>query len=781
MSTAQQESISIPVTGMTCAACQARVQRKLVRVPGVRQASVNLVNHVATVMYDPTVATPPVLVDAIRSAGYGAELRPAGSDEDHSRRALEEYRSLRRRAVAAAAAAAAGMFLSIPMMLGVASGAAPHAMGPGGESSARWIGLDALTIDLTLLALTVVVLLTAARPIYGAAWRATRHRTADMNTLIAIGTGAAFLASAAATLVPAMLTSHGVAPQVYYEAVLAIIAFVLIGRTLEARARLRTTSALSALIALQPPVAHLLRAGEGGIREVDVPAASVKPGDVVVVRPGERIPVDGVVVAGRASADESMLTGESAPVAKDAGAHVHGGTLLHGGSVELRATTVGGESTLARIVALMREAQATRAPVQDLADRVSAVFVPTVIVIAAVTFVAWFVLADTNAAARALSAAISVLIIACPCAMGLAVPTALMAATGRAAELGVLFKGAEALERLHRVDTIVFDKTGTLTRGTPHVVAVYPTDSPDGDEDAQRRLLGAAAAVEDRSEHPVARAIVDEARSRGVVVPPVDGFVSHPGRGASATVRGGVVLVGSPTLLLDHGIDLPAGDALPLQGRGDGTTTVLVAIGGTLAGAISVADEIRPEAALAVTALKSAGLRLYLLTGDQPAAAERVARAVGIDEVRARQLPAAKVEAIAALRASGRSVAMVGDGINDAPALAAADVGVAMGSGTDVALHAGDVTLMRSDLTALVDAVALSRRAMAIMRQNLFWAFIYNLVGIPVAAGVLYPIAGLTLHPVLASAAMALSSVSVVTNSLRLKAFRGTSNQGGDR
>ncbi|HEV8600006.1 MAG TPA: copper-translocating P-type ATPase, partial [Gemmatimonadales bacterium] len=615
----------------------------------------------------------------------------------------------------------------------------------------------------TLLAVTSFVMLWAGRHFYQRAWSAFRHHAADMNTLIALGTGAAFLFSALATVAPGLFLRQGIAPQLYYEAVIIILALILLGNALEARAKRQTSAALRSLTRLQPDTARVVRDGS----ELELPLGQVQRDDLVVVRPGERIPVDGVVVDGSSAVDESMVTGESLPVEKAAGSSVIGGTINTTGLLRSRATTLGAESMLARIVKLLREAQGSRAPLARLADRISAVFVPVVIALSITSFVVWYLLAGQAPLIRAFTAAVSVLIIACPCAMGLAVPTAMMVATGRGAELGLLIKGGEALERAGRIDTIVLDKTGTVTEGKPAVTDLIALPRWNDAE-----LLRLAASLETASEHPLAGAIVQEAKRRGLALMPVESFRAVPGRGAKAKVGGSAVAVGNEAMLLESG-----GDPAPLREAAArladrGRTPMFVAVDGSLAGLLAVADPVRPSSARAIEAFRRLGLDVIMLSGDQRRTAEAVARETGIDRVVAELLPEGKVAEIRQLKQEGRVVAMVGDGINDAPALAAADLGIAMGGGADVAAQAGDVVVMRADLVPVADAVRLSRRTIAVMRQNLFWAFVYNVIGIPVAAGALYPAFGLLLSPVLASAAMAMSSVSVVSNSLRLRRFR---------
>jgi Cu+-exporting ATPase len=733
----QTSKVVIPVTGMTCAACQSRVQRTLSRTPGVADASVNLMMGNATVAYDPAAVTPDALVETIRATGYGAELPAAERttfDEQaaRDRATADELSDLRRKAIVSGIAGAIAMLISMPLMTGGAMDA--HQPAPP-------------AIAWTLLFLTLGVMSWAGRHFYTRAWAAFRHHAASMDTLVAVGTGAAFLYSVIATVAPGFFLRHGVMPDLFYEAVIIIIALVLTGNAFEARAKRQTSAALRALAHLQPPTARVVRAGG----EVDIPVEQVQAGDVVIVRPGERLPVDGEVVSGASAVDESMLTGESLPVAKGVGDRVIGGTINATGSFRLQATTLGTDSTLARILKLMRDAQGSRAPIQALADRVSGIFVPVVITISVLTFATWFVAVHASggpagaAAVRAFAAAVAVLIIACPCAMGLAVPTAVMVATGKGAQLGVLIKGGEALQRAGEVTTVVLDKTGTVTEGKPTVTDLRIT--PDAAL-SEERLLALVASVERSSEHPLAGAIVKYALDRGIVPLAVEHFEARTGRGVVGTVDGHAVLVGNEAL-----------------------SPMYAAVDGRLAGLLAVADPIRPGSRAAIERLRGLGLDVVMLTGDNERTAQAVARAAGIERVVAGVLPEGKVAEVARLQADGRVVAMVGDGTNDAPALQRADLGISM-PGTDIAAEASDVALMRADLAGVVHTIQLSRRTMRTMKQNLFWAFVYNVVGIPVAAGALYPALHLLLSPVLASAAMAFSSVSVVANSLRLRRAR---------
>ena len=737
------ETTRIPVTGMTCAACQARVQRTLQKQSGVSDATVNLMMANATISFDPAVVSAERLVEAIRGAGYGAEIpavEQSAFEEQEARdvATAREFGELRTKAITSGLIGAAAM-AAMPWMH-------HYAWAP-------W----------ALLVVTTGVMLTAGAHFYRRAWAGIRHGGTDMNTLIAVGTGAAWLYSVIATVAPGFFTSRGVPADVYYEAVILIIAFILTGNAFEARAKRNTAVALRALVQLQPRTARVLRAGV----ERDVDIAHVMPGEVVVVRPGERVPVDGTVLQGASAIDESMLTGESLPVAKAVGDRVIGGTMNGTGAFQLSATTLGSDSVLARIVTLMRDAQGTRAPIQHLADRISAVFVPTVMGLAVLTFVAWYFLAETAPVVRGFAAAVSVLIIACPCAMGLAVPTAVMVATGKGAELGVLIKGGEALQRAGDVTTMVLDKTGTVTEGKPTVTDLIVLAA--GAED---RVLRLVASLERRSEHPLADAIVRHAAARSIELADVEAFTSVTGQGATGVVDGVALAVGNAALMADYAIDLAplAADAARLADAG--RTAMYVAADGALAGLIAVADPIKGTSREAIARLHAMGLEVVLLTGDHERTAQAIAREAGVDRVVAGVLPDGKVAEIRRLQGEGKVVAMVGDGINDAPALVQADVGMAIGTGTDIAVEAGDIVLMRGDLRTAAQAILLSRRTMRTMKENLFWAFVYNVIGIPVAAGILYPTFGLLLSPVLASAAMAFSSVSVVGNSLRLRRAR---------
>ncbi len=770
-STGSKETLLLPIGGMTCAACQNYVERTLRETPGVVDATVNLMTHSARVVYAPGTATPQQLVAAVEEAGYEASLPSDGAPEPEAgakanARAREERR-LRSRALLTIGAAVVAMLLSLPLM---------SAMSPAG-AHAHASHLDALgmrlfpalyrvppfALELVLLCLALGSMVWTGAPIYQRAWNALRHRTTNMNTLVALGTGAAFVYSVAATLVPGFFLRHGLTPDVYYDSVLFILGFLLLGNWLDARAKHRTLDAVRAFALLQPSTARILSGGAGEEAEREVPTASVLPGDAVVVRPGERFPVDGVVLRGISSVDESMITGESVPVRKAEGDSVIGGSLNYDGALVYRATSVGQESVLGQMLRLMEQAQSSKAPMQQLADRVSGIFVPIVLLLAALVFVLWTLLDPQGGVSRGFAIAVAVLVIACPCAMGLAIPAALTVAVGRGAQLGVLFKGGEAVERLASVDTVVLDKTGTLTEGMPRVVSVNPADPATWDAD---RLVRFAAAVEQRSEHPFARALLDAAIERSLALPEVHDFVVVPGQGISGTVEGRQVVVGNASMLEHSGIVLPAAD--PAE---PGSTVLSVAIDGVYAGSIACRDTLRAGVPAAITALGRLGLRTAMLTGDAREPAEHIARSAGITEVYAGLLPAQKLDIIRSLQSEGTKVLMAGDGINDAAALAQADAGVAMGTGTDLAREAGDAILLRGEPQSIVAAIRLARQTRRVMRQNLGWALGYNVLGIPIAAGALFPAFGILLSPAVASAAMALSSVSVLTNSLRLKRY----------
>jgi len=761
MSETTSSELSLPIEGMTCASCVNRIERFLSRTPGVEAASVNLATETATIRYRPDVADRTALVEAIEASGYdvrpdvpaGPDARPVAlADEfsaDDQIRARESRTLLLQASVSIALAAA----------IMVATFGASTAISMSELN--RWVLIPA-----------TIVQFWAGRRFYRSAWRATRHGTANMDTLVVVGTTAAWGYSVVVTLWPAVVARAGIQPEAYFDTATIIIGLVLLGRWLELRAKVRTTGAIRGLVALSPTTATILRDGIGGANET-VALDSVHVGDLLRVRPGDRVPVDGVVVDGASTIDRSMLTGEPSPVVVGPGDEVIGATLNTTGSFVMRATRVGRDTALARIVELVRRAQGSKAPIQRLADRVAEVFVPIVLILASATFAFWFAFGPEPRLTWALTAFISVVVIACPCAMGLATPTAIMVGTGRGAEAGILIRGGEALETAHRVGSVVLDKTGTLTLGRPAVEAVIPVPGHSVAE-----LLDLAAALENLSEHPLGAAIVARARLDELGFGRVSGFAAIAGSGVSGTVdddtgRGREVVVGDRRLVTANVVDPAPIAAASAEAAIGGRTTVYVAVDGSFIGVIVIGDPLKPEAAEAVRDLTADGIDVWLLTGDGRSAADVVARQVGIrpDRVQAEARPDDKAAMIARLQSDGRIVAMVGDGINDAPALALSDLGIAIGTGADVAVEASDVTLVGGDPRAVGAAIQLSRATMAVIRQNLFWAFAYNIVLIPVAMGVLYPAFGITLSPALAAGAMALSSVSVVANSLRLRGF----------
>jgi Cu+-exporting ATPase len=826
------ERIDLPITGMTCAACANRIERTLNKTPGVRKAGVNYATARATVEYDPSTTGLRQLMDRVKDVGYDIaatahvefivddSARPSGSaaplehelervpgvveagfnlataqvrveyvpgatDVRTIQRAIEgfgyrvretphdgdsvtaedsqaaarsaEYEDLRRKFWVAA-------LLSAPVLaIAMSHGRIPWLAGP-------WIAW-------LQLALTTPVVFYCGAQFYRGAWAAFRHRAADMNTLIAVGTGAAYVYSVVATVLPGTFAGAGggamggmgstAMPPVYFEAASVIIALILLGRMLEARAKGQTGDAIRRLIGLQAKTARVIRAVDGAQREMDIPVEEVVPGDRVLVRPGEKVPVDGLVTEGASAVDESMLTGESLPVEKAPGDEVFGATINKTGSFRFEATKVGKDTALQQIVKLVQDAQGSKAPIARLADVISGIFTPIVLCIAVATFVIWFLVSPPDARfTMAFVNAIGVLVIACPCALGLATPTAVMVGTGKGAENGILIKGGEALETAHKLTTIVLDKTGTITAGKPALTDVVVTTGFEEDE-----LLTLVASAEQVSEHPIAAAIVAGAEARGLRLASPDQFQATAGHGIEARIDGRTILLGNAKLMRDRGIDVGVLSATVDALAAVGKTPVFAAVDGRAAGLVAVADQVRPESADAIRAMKALGLEVVMITGDNRRTAEAVARQVGVDRVFAEVLPEDKARHVRELQAEKRVVGMVGDGINDAPALAQADVGIAIGTGTDVAIEASDITLIRGDLRGVVSAIELSKATIRTVKQNLFWAFIYNLIGIPVAAGLLYPFSGWLMSPVIASAAMSFSSVSVVTNSLRLRRF----------
>ena len=748
--TTQALSTDLIVQGMTCASCVRRVERALLAVPGVKEATVNLATHQARVTYDPQGTTTDRLTDAIVAAGYESP-RPARAAASARADALAEAEAREQRAIRRDFAIA--LALSLPLIIMAMS----HGTIPGLDH-----GLERL---LQFLLVTPVVFGPGAR-FLRLAGKALRHRTADMNTLVSIGVLAAWGYSTVALFAPRIFphAAHGALPHVYFEAAAAIISFVLLGKLLEARARRRLSDAVRGLVALTPKTARVVL----DIGEVDVAVDALVPGDLVLVRPGQRIPADGEIVRGISAVDESMLTGESLPVDKQPGAAVFGGTQNQSGALTLRVTRTGADTALARIVEAVEQAQGSRAPIARLADVVSAYFVPAVIGFALLALALWYAVdPSTGGLAVAVERFVSVLVIACPCALGLATPAAVAVGTGRGAELGILVKGGAVLEAASRIDTVLLDKTGTVTEGKPSltdVVAAAPFD--------ERELLALVAAVERQSEHPVATAIVAGAVDRGIAVPEtVADFRAEPGAGVEASVDGIAVRIGTTAWLAAAGVDATPLEAVADSLAGRGRTPSFVAVGGVLAGIVAVADRPTAEARRAIEELEALGIEVAMVSGDRRRTAEAVAAELGIARVFAEVRPEGKAQLVADERARGRRVAMVGDGINDAPALAAADVGVAIGTGTDIAVATADIALLRGSIGALPRTFRLARATLRTIRQNLFWAFIYNIIGIPVAAGLLYPFTGWQLSPILASAAMALSSVSVLLNSIALRRF----------
>ncbi len=833
------DCVDIPITGMTCASCSARVEKALRNVPGVIDATVNLASEHATVTFTPTDVTWNDLVAAIENAGYGVidQRGATGAGEDSEAAARARELANRRRTLIVAAVLTAPLFLLsmgrdfglvTPWLIGAGAEMARSMSGPLHEMMNHIAARDDL-LNWLFLILATPVQFYAGRDFYIHAWKALKnHRTATMDTLIAVGSSAAYFYSVA-------LMITGMAGHVYFETAAVIITLILVGKYLEARAKSQTGAAIRALIGLQPKTARVVRGG----RETDIPAADVRRGEIVIVRPGEKIPVDGVIIAGASAIDESMITGESMPVEKHEGDTVIGATLNRSGSFQMRATRVGRETALAQIIALVQQAQGSRAPVQRLVDHVAAVFVPIVLVIALVTFLGWFFIGGTGFT-QAMIFAVAVLVIACPCALGLATPTAIMVGVGTGAAHGILIKNAESLERAGKVQTVVLDKTGTVTAGKPSVTDIVvpmsdalsfvvqsatlsqaqendgapqsdglivahreadiSTTATINDHDAaadlerilsgvayddtpeavnrvaqqRNELLRLAASAESRSEHPLGEAIVRAAQDAGIGIVQPERFEAIAGHGVIAAVEGRAVIIGNPALLRERGIDTSALDEDVARLQGEGKTAMIVAVDGVALGVIAVADTVKPTSRIAVEALRRQGIEALMITGDNRRTAEAIAHQAGIDPQRvyAEVRPEDKARIVRELQEGAgarRVVAMVGDGINDAPALAQADVGIAIGSGADVALETADITLMRGDLRGVAQAIDLSKRTLRTIRWNLFWAFIYNVALIPVAAGALYPFTGWQLNPMLAAGAMACSSVFVVTNSLRLR------------
>ena len=773
-------SVTFGVEQLHYAPGVAPLEQALSRVPGVVRAAANQATETVTVDYVPGATTAEALEQAVARAGFHV-AEPIPTEDPLERERITRQREIKSLTWKFAFAATVAVVAMLGSMLLMAQQADPTfqpvdvlgrllmplaarldaMLGGRLALNPRW-----LKVGLALLTLPVMVL--SGRQFYRGAWTGFRHRTADMNTLIAVGTGAAFLYSLVATLMPGVFTRAGLPADTYYEAVSAIIALILLGRLLEARAKGRTSAAIRRLASLRARTAHVLRDG----RETELAVEAVVPGDLVIVKPGETIPVDGVVTEGASAVDESMLTGEPLPVPKRIGDEVIGATVNTTGSVTFRAVRVGKDSALGQIVRLVEEAQSGKAPVQRFADRVAGVFVPIVIACAIAAFVVWFDVGPEPAVLFSTMALVTVLIIACPCALGLATPTAILVGTGKAAESGILVRSGEALERLSRVRAVLLDKTGTITEGKPTVTHIVTARRPDGTPIAPAEVLKWAAAVEQRSEHPLAAAILRAAKDKQVDLPPAEKFAVMEGRGVRGTVDRRIIEVISLRHARERSLELGSlgqdADRLAAQGR----TPVIVVVNNTVYAVIAISDPIKPTAKEAILHLKKLGLTVTMVSGDSRKGAEAVAQEVAIDDVIPEVLPSQKAELVKKLQERGGHVAMVGDGVNDAPALAQADVGIAIGTGTDIAMEASDVTLIRGDLRGVVTAIQLSQRTLRTIRWNLLWAFAYNVVLIPVAAGVLYPLTGWLLSPVLASAAMAWSSLSVVLNSLTLRRFK---------
>jgi P-type Cu+ transporter len=720
--------LTLPVEGMTCASCVARVEKTLNRVDGVSAAAVNLATEKARITFDPERVTFEILRDVVAEAGYILAPPPTADATGDS----GLLAALRRDLIVAASFALPVTAISMTAMTGV-------------------FHVPMRSVNLLLLLLTAPILLFPGRRFFTGLPGTIRQLSPDMNTLVAVGTFSAFIYSAVATLLPGWRGGDG---HVYYDTAAAIITLILFGKYLETRARRRAADGIRALAGLQPKTARVIR----GEEETEIPAGALERGDTIVVRPGERMPADGVVIAGISTVDESMITGESLPVEKGPGDDVVGGTVNRHGSLRVRATATGGATVLAHILTLVEDAQSTKAPIQNFADRVAAIFVPVILGLALLTFAGWIVAGAPPA--EALTNFIAVLIIACPCALGLATPAAIMVGTGAAAARGILIRNAASLERAREITTIVLDKTGTITEGRPAVTDVIAMEGHSEDD-----LVRLAAAVEGPSEHPLAEAVLAHAASRGITPPSLDEFQATPGLGVTGRIAGKTVAAGNAFLMTQLGIKTAEADDAARRCAHEGKSILFVADNGRLAGLLAVADRIKPTSAEAVRTLRRRGITVVMLTGDNEGTARAVAAQAGIETVISGVRPAGKAAHVRHLQEAGEKVAMVGDGMNDAPALAQADIGIALGTGTDVAMEAADITLMRGDLATIAEAIDLSARTLRAIRQNLFWAFFYNVIGIPLAA------LGM-LNPVVAAGAMAFSSVSVVGNSLRLRRSR---------
>ncbi len=743
--------VELPIKGIQCASCVQKIEKSLLQTRGVTKASVNLATDRAKVEYLPTETNLEEIKRAIESTGYQVlELSPSDEGLDPEKAIREkEYKKLKTKFMA-------GLILGLIVFLG---------------SSRHWFPWipEIFGNFYFLWALATPVQFVIGWQFYKGTWGAFKHRSADMNTLIAVGTSAAYLYSITATLFPSFFKAGGIEPHVYFDTSALIIVLIVFGRLLEARAKGQTSDAIKKLMGLQPKTARVIR----NDKEIDIPVEEVIVGDIIIVRPGEKIPVDGIIREGKSAVDESMITGESIPVKKSPGGEVIGATINKTGSFKFQATKVGKDTALSQIIKLVQDAQGSKAPIQRLADVISGYFVPIVISIAIATFVIWFNFGPFPAFTFALLNFVAVLIIACPCALGLATPTAVMVGTGKGAENGILIKGGESLETAHKLDTIVFDKTGTLTKGEPAVTDIITVNGFSEEE-----ILKYAASAEKNSEHPLAEAIIKRAEEKKIKMSDPEQFNAIEGHGIEVSINGKEILLGNAKLMRDRQIEIKNLETKAEDLARDGKTPIYISLTGEAAGLIGVADTLKESSIHAVRRLRDMGLEVIMLTGDNRKTAESIARKAGIDNVLPEVLPEEKVHEIKKLQSGDRKVAMVGDGINDAPALAQADIGIAIGSGTDVAMEASDITLIKGDLSGVVSAIELSKKTIRIIKQNLFWAFFYNTAGIPIAAGVLYPFFGILLNPIFASMAMALSSVSVVSNSLRLKRVKLRASKG---
>ncbi len=743
------KSLTLPVEGMTCASCVARVEKALKKVEGISEVNVNLATEKVTLSYDPSLADLSKFTDVVEDAGYKlippamdkGSAEPGEIESDSDIRHKESYLKLRNEFIFSAMLSVPIMIVSMLMMT-------------------DWFrNLVPLTMEevnkLLFLGSTLVIFISGKR-FFSSSWKIAKHFSADMNTLVAVGTGTAYLYSTIAVLFPELLNLHNADGHIYFDTAVVIITLILMGKLLEARAKSKTSSAIKKLLGLQPKTARVVRNNQ----QIDIPIQDVISGDTIIVRPGEKIPVDASIIEGYSSIDESMITGESIPVEKTTGAKVIGGTINKNGSLTIKAEAVGKDSVIARIVKLVEEAQGSKAPIQSLADKVASVFVPTVIGIAAVTFLIWYFIGGVPFTAAMLNF-IAVMVIACPCALGLATPTAIMVGTGLGASNGIMIKNAESLERLNSVTTVVFDKTGTITIGKPVVTDVILKNGTD-----ENVLLQTAASLEAKSEHPLGTAIVDYAFSKNITLNEVSRFNSLTGSGIEADVNGSEVLIGNASLMKERGIDIDGQTSDKIDElSSEGKTAIFVAFDNKLSGIIAVADIIRDETKKVISEIKKKNIQAVMLTGDNKRTAEAIAKEAGIEKIYSEVLPADKVDVVKKLQSLGEVVAMVGDGINDSPALAQADVGIAIGTGTDIAIESADITLINGNIKEVLSTLKLSAKTISTIKQNLFWAFIYNVIGIPLAA------LGL-LNPMIAAAAMAMSSVSVVSNSLRLRKTR---------